>query len=138
MTNNSMKSLALQSEAETAVHLLDDWFDPIETGLRDRVRELIQAMIESELEAALSRPRYARRPKGASEKADSASGGPPARPPITVSARDLRPGRDRGAAGPARHRGGPDNRVEEHGAAGLPAANQAGRFADRWRLSCRD
>jgi putative transposase len=74
MTNNSMKSLALQSEAETAVHLLDDWFDPIETGLRDRVRELIQAMIESELEAALSRPRYARRPKGASEKADGVSG----------------------------------------------------------------
>jgi hypothetical protein len=66
MTNNSMKSLALQSEAETAVHLLDDWFDPIEPGPRGRVRELIQAMIESELEAALSRPRYARRPKGAS------------------------------------------------------------------------
>src|SRR5437879_7847961 len=63
MTNNSMKSLALQSEAETAVHVLDDWFDPIEAGLRDRVRELIQTMIESELEAVLSRPRYARRPK---------------------------------------------------------------------------
>jgi transposase-like protein len=74
MTNNSMKSQALQSEAETAVHLLGDWFDPIETGLRDRVRELIQAMIESELEAALSRPRYARRPKGACETADGASG----------------------------------------------------------------
>src|SRR5438105_8242152 len=74
MTNNSMKSLALQSEAETALHLLDDWFDPIEAGLRDRVHELIQAMIESELEAALSRPRYARRPKGACEKADGASG----------------------------------------------------------------
>ena len=74
MTNNSMKSLALQSEAETAIDLLDDWFDPIETGLRDRVREFIQAMIESELEAALSRPRYARRAQGACEKADGASG----------------------------------------------------------------
>ena len=74
MTNNSTNSPALQSEAETAGDLLDDWFDPIEAGLRDRVRELIQAMIESELEAALSRPRYARRPKGASEKADGASG----------------------------------------------------------------
>src|SRR4029077_20957515 len=74
MTNNSTKSLALQSAAETAVHLLDDWFDPIEAGLRDRVRELIQAMIESELEAALSRPRYARRPKEASDNADAASG----------------------------------------------------------------
>src|SRR5882724_6052428 len=74
MANNSMKSLALQSAAETAVHLLDDWFDPIEAGLRDRVRELIQAMIESELEAALSRPRYARRPKEACENVDRASG----------------------------------------------------------------
>ena len=57
MTNNSTNSPALQSEAETAGHLLDDWFDPIEAGLRDRVHELIQAMIEGELEAALSRPR---------------------------------------------------------------------------------
>src|SRR5205814_8893115 len=74
MTNNSTNSPALQSEAETAAHLLDDWFDPIEAGLRDRVRELIQIMIEGELEAALSRPRYARRPKGACENADGAIG----------------------------------------------------------------
>ena len=74
MTNNSTKSPALQSEAETAVDLLDDWFDPIEAGLRDRVREFIQAMIESELETALSRPRYARRPKEDPENADGASG----------------------------------------------------------------
>jgi putative transposase len=63
MTSNSTKSSSLQSEAQTTVHLLDDWFDPIEAGLRDRVREFIQAMIESELEAALVRPRYGRRPK---------------------------------------------------------------------------
>ena len=47
MTSNSTKSSSLQSEAEAAVPLLDDWFDPIEAGLRDRVREFIQAMIES-------------------------------------------------------------------------------------------
>ena len=70
MTNNSTK----QSEAETAIQVLDDWFDPIEAGLRDRVREFIQAMIEGELEAALSRPRYARRPREACENADGASG----------------------------------------------------------------
>ena len=46
MPDNSTKSPVLGSEAETAVHLLDDWFDPIEAGLRDRVRELIQTMIE--------------------------------------------------------------------------------------------
>jgi putative transposase len=74
MTSNSTNSAALQSQAETAIHLLDDWFDPIEAGLRDRVREFIQGMIEAELEVALSRPRYARRPKEASENADGASG----------------------------------------------------------------
>jgi putative transposase len=74
MTNDSTNSPALQSQAETAGHLLDDWFDPIEAGLRDRVREFVQGMIEGELEAALSRPRYARRPKEACANADGASG----------------------------------------------------------------
>ena len=62
MTNTSTTSPALQSEAETTVPLLDNWFDAIEVGLRERVREFIQAMIESELETALARPRYGRRP----------------------------------------------------------------------------
>jgi len=63
--------------------------------------------------------------------------GTPAWSPIAVAAGDLRPGRDRGAAGQARHRRGHNNRVEEHGAAGLPTANQANRFADCRALSCR-
>ena len=74
MINNSTNAPALQSQAATAVHLLDDWFDPIEAGLRDRVREFIQGMIEAELEAALSRPRYARRRKEAAGNADGANG----------------------------------------------------------------
>jgi putative transposase len=74
MTSNSTKSLTLQLEAETTVCLLDDWFDPIEAGLRGRVREFIQAMIEGELEAALSRPRCGRRPKTALDNADGPSG----------------------------------------------------------------
>jgi len=45
MSNNSTKSLAQQSEDEMTVDLVDDWFDPIEAGLRDWVRELIQVMI---------------------------------------------------------------------------------------------
>src|SRR6202023_2725469 len=61
MTSNSTKLPVLGSDAEIAVGLLDEWFDPIEAGLRDRVRDFIQTMIESELEAVLSRPRYARR-----------------------------------------------------------------------------
>jgi putative transposase len=60
MTSNTTKPELTQPEPETEAHLFDNWFDPIETGLRDRVREFIQAMFEGELEAALSRPRYAR------------------------------------------------------------------------------
>jgi putative transposase len=74
MTTNSTTSPALQSEVETTVHLLDDWFDPIEAGLRDRVREFIQAMIESELEAALARPRYGRRPKADAKDGNGPNG----------------------------------------------------------------
>src|ERR1700751_4133143 len=74
MTNNSTKLPVLGSDGEVAVGLRDEWFDPIEAGLRDRVREFIQIMIEGELEAVLSRPRYARRPKEACENADGASG----------------------------------------------------------------
>ena len=66
MTNITTK-LASQPGAETAVHLFENWFDPIETGLRDRVREFIHAMIEGELELALSRRRY--------EAAEGRSGG---------------------------------------------------------------
>ena len=43
------------------------WFDPIEAGIRERVRGFIEALVEQELEAALGRGRYARdagRPKG--------------------------------------------------------------------------
>ena len=43
------KSDSSQPVAETAVYLFDDWFDPIEAGVRDRVRDFIQAMIEGEL-----------------------------------------------------------------------------------------
>ena len=61
MNSITRKSDSSQPAAETAVYLFDDWFDPIETGVRDRVREFIQAMVEGELDAALMRPRYGRR-----------------------------------------------------------------------------
>ena len=74
MTNTNTMSPALQSEAGTAVHLLDNWFDAIEVGLRERVREFIQAMIESELEVALARPRYGRRPTADIENGEVPNG----------------------------------------------------------------
>jgi len=41
--------------------LFDNWFDPIETELRTKVRGFIEAMIEEELDIALARPRYGRK-----------------------------------------------------------------------------
>src|ERR1700745_1713137 len=41
--------------------LFEAGLHPIEAGVRDRVRELIEEMIRSELDAVLSRPRYGRR-----------------------------------------------------------------------------
>jgi hypothetical protein len=42
------------STTESNSHLFDDWFDPIETGIRDRVRGLIEEMIRGKLDTALS------------------------------------------------------------------------------------
>ena len=42
--------------------LFDNWFDPVETELRTKVRGFIETMIEEELEVALARPSYGRRP----------------------------------------------------------------------------
>ena len=38
--------------------LFDKWFDPIETGIRERVREFINELVHQELDEALARPRY--------------------------------------------------------------------------------
>src|SRR5436190_2019275 len=60
MTNVTMKSDSFEPATDTAAHLFDNWFDPIESGLRERVREFIEALICGELDAALARPRYGR------------------------------------------------------------------------------
>ena len=60
MTSITTKPDSSQPAAEATVDLFDNWFDPIETGVRERVREFIDAMIEGELDMSLSRPRYAR------------------------------------------------------------------------------
>ena len=43
------------TEFDDAVPLLGgDWFDPLEVGVRQRIRSFIEAMLESELNAALN------------------------------------------------------------------------------------
>jgi hypothetical protein len=49
MTSVTTKPDSPQPTCETAIYLFGNWFDLIEGGLRDRVREFIHAMIEGEL-----------------------------------------------------------------------------------------
>jgi transposase-like protein len=55
-----MKPDSFEPATETAAHLFDNWFDPIESGVRGRVRSFIEELIRCELDAVLSRPRYGR------------------------------------------------------------------------------
>jgi transposase-like protein len=53
--------------ADTALFAGDAWFDPIEAGLRERIRGFIGELLEQELTSALGRDRHERaveRPKG--------------------------------------------------------------------------
>ena len=73
MKDDTTHSTIAQPEAETAVYLFDDWFDPIEACVRERVREFIEAMIEGELDATLLRRRYGRLPKTVASAAGAAA-----------------------------------------------------------------
>jgi len=72
MKTTSTRFDSTQPAADTAVHLFDNWFDPIEAAVRDRVRGFIEAMIEGELDAKLMRPRYGRHPKSVLDADDGA------------------------------------------------------------------
>jgi hypothetical protein len=63
MTSHTTTPLLPQSEIESEECLFDNWFDPIEAGLRDRTRDFLQAMFEAELDEVLARSRYCRRVK---------------------------------------------------------------------------
>jgi transposase-like protein len=60
MPKDTMKGAAVAAD----ILLFEDWFDPIEDAVRARVRGFIETMLEEELDAALSRPRYGRRKAG--------------------------------------------------------------------------
>jgi len=73
MASVTTKSGSSQPQSETAVHLFDNWIDPLETEIRGRVRGFIEDLIREELDAALARPRYGRRAKSR-EDADGDTG----------------------------------------------------------------
>ena len=51
---------ATAEAAEGTLFLGDDWFDPLEAGVRTRIRGFIEELLEAELDAALGRDRYER------------------------------------------------------------------------------
>jgi len=63
-----MEETSTKTQADgTMLFAGDAWFDPIEAGIRDRVRGFIQELLEQELTAALGRTRHERaagEPKG--------------------------------------------------------------------------
>jgi hypothetical protein len=64
MTKDTTKAAAVAAD----IMLFDNWFDPIEDGVRARVRGFIETMLEEELTAVLSRPRYVRRKVSGNEE----------------------------------------------------------------------
>jgi transposase-like protein len=60
MSSHTTNADSAQPADEATPRLFDNWFDPIESAVRDRVRGLIEELIHGELDAVLSRRRYAR------------------------------------------------------------------------------
>ena len=67
MTNTITKPDSSQPPSDAAAGLFDNWFDPIETAVRDRARQFIEELIRGELDAVLARPRYGRSQMASSE-----------------------------------------------------------------------
>jgi hypothetical protein len=84
MTSHTTTPLLPQSEIGTEEYLFDNWFDPIEAGLRDRTRDFLQAMFEAELDDVLARSRYSRRAKPSSGDSEADRSSP--RPPVALVA----------------------------------------------------
>jgi transposase-like protein len=69
MPSDTTKSDFLQHADGATDGPFDDWFDPIEGALRERVRGFIEELILDELDGVLGRRRYGRLAKGADDSA---------------------------------------------------------------------
>src|ERR1700733_671272 len=135
MTTDSTKPAIITPEGEH--FLCDDWFDPLETGVRTRIRGFIEEVLEAELARALGRDRYERPRRG---DGDSPGGRRrlPAWPSGTGSDGNLWVDNGPCAAGAASDPRWQDGRVAECDHSSLPTAHEAGRRSDYRRLSVRD
>ena len=73
MTSITTKPDSSQFTGEMTAHFFDNWFDPIESAVRERVRGLIEELIHGELDTVLVRPRYGRQVRNI-DGADAAAG----------------------------------------------------------------
>src|ERR1700716_2851437 len=129
-----MKNDTTKTPADVANEkLFDNWFDPVETELRTKVRGFIETMIEEELEVALARPRYGRRPVE-----DGAA--------VSIAGhrhgrridRYIRTDGDHRSACPDLRCGRQDGGMEEQDGALLSTAHSRRRCANRLGLSLRN
>lgn len=74
MTNTITTPDSSQPPSDAATGLFDNWFDPIETAVRDRARQFIEELIRGELDAILARPRYGRDTRASSEEETGVAG----------------------------------------------------------------
>jgi len=74
MTSITTKSESSQPGVETTSRLFDNWFDPIETGVRARARQFIEELLREELDATLARPRYERSQMAGNEERTGVAG----------------------------------------------------------------
>jgi hypothetical protein len=90
MTRNSTTASLRSQQLRQLAIFVDNWFDPIEARLRDRVRDFPEVMFEGELDEALLRPRYASPCKGTGASG-SRPNGASQRPPTAITAGNLQP-----------------------------------------------
>jgi transposase-like protein len=128
MTSDTTHSTNPHPDTQNTRFLFDDWFDPIETAVRERVREFIQDMIDGELDATLLRPRYGRLPKSDVTSADG---------PAAVGHRHGRRSRSlTGSFGcveievPRARLAGPDGKTTEWRSKALPAYQRRTRAVE--------
>ena len=130
---------ATAEAAEGTLFLGDDWFDPLEAWGADPHSRLHRGTPGSGTRCcawagpvmnASGCQHRRRRPAGC-------GGWPPARPSRAPVDGSFGPATVR-VLNPPGSIGREDGRGEECDHSGLPAADETGRRADRWRLSCRD
>jgi len=70
-----MEKDSKDAPSDGPLFLEEAWFDPIEAGIRDRIREFIEELVEEELNVALGRTRYQRPDRSARTEATRTAAG---------------------------------------------------------------